>query len=171
MDADEWEVLELAGAYLFDISLVPIAWYEAEPKPVQLARSDDHTVLDTWWKKHAPDIPAREYFDGCLTRDVESTQIEDLVETVWVDENHHRVELWESKAGDVAHLDLHIDARYAYMDFLGSVVEFATKEKCMFFFYSEEVFVEAASVTVFEALNRSPAAALARGEGSYSGTH
>lgn len=171
MDADEWEILELAGAFHFDISLVPIAWYEAEPKPIQLVRSEDHTVLETWWKYHAPDIPAREYFDRCLTRDAESIQIEDLTESAWIDQNHHRVELWESEAGDIAHLDVHVDARYAYADFLASVVEFATKAKCMFFFYSEEVFVEAASVTIFEALNRSSAAALARGNGSYSGTH
>ena len=56
-------------------------------------------------------------------------------------------------------------------DFLASIVEFAITAKCMFFIYSEEVFVEAASVTVFEALNRSSAAALARGEGPWSGTH
>lgn len=43
--------------------------------------------------------------------------------------------------GDVAHLDVHIDARYAYSDFLTVFAEFATKAKCMFFIYSEEVFV------------------------------
>jgi len=161
MDADEWEVLELFGAYFFDFSLVPIAWHESQSKPIKLIRDEDMLVIDSWWQHHEPTISAVNYFDEHLIRADSSPYEHALNDTVWTDVHHHRVELWESDADGIARLDIKIDARYSYADFLARVVKFAIRAGCLFYLCYDEMFVQPSSTAVFEALNRSPAAALA----------
>ncbi len=49
-------------------------------------------------------------------------------------------------------------------DFLAKVIELSVRANCLLFFAYEGRFVQPSSVAVFEALNRSPAARLARKE-------
>ena len=63
---------------------------------------------------------------------------------------------------DVEELLIQIDTRYPYVDFLALVVNFANQSRCLFCLEHEGDFVDAASTAIFEALNRSPAAALAK---------
>lgn len=113
MDADEWEVLELAGAYFFALSLVPTAWYESQPKPVKLTRDQNQNVVETWWEHHEPAISTVDYFDEQLIRVDSSPYEHELKDTVWTDEHHHQVELWEYEADGVAHLDIFNLARFS----------------------------------------------------------
>lgn len=160
MDSDEWEILEATGAFHFTFSLVPIQWYDSQPKPVQAARDEHGCVSQTWWQTQQPAISIRDYFDDCLIRSDGSPLEFIVLETVWTDESHHRVELWETEHNEVEELLIQIDTRYPYVDFLASIVNFANQSRCLFYFDYEDEFVKATSITVFEALNRSPAAAL-----------
>ena len=160
MDGDEWEILEAEGAFHFTFSLTPIQWYDSQPKPVHAARGKYGFVTQTWWQYHQPAISIRDYFDDCLTRSDGSPLEFIVLETVWTDESHHRVELWETEHNEVEYLLIQIDTRYPYVDFLASVVKFANQSRCLFYLEHEDDFVEATSIAIFEALNRSPAAAL-----------
>ena len=164
MGDDEWEMLDADGAFHFAFGLVPIQWYDLQPKPVQIARGQHGYVIQTWWQTHGPAISIREYFDKCLIRsDEPPSPLEFIVlETVWTDENHHRVELYETEHNDVEELMIQIDTRYPYVDFLASVVQFADQSRCLFYLAHEDDFVAATSIAIFEALIRSPAAMLAK---------
>ena len=171
MDDDEWEILELAGAHLFAFALVPLSWYESQIKPVELVRDENQQVIETWWKHDEPAISVVDYCDNCLIRSDSSPYDHGLMETVWSDTNHHRVELWETEVNVVAHLDIKIDVRYPYSDFLAKVITLAVSANCLFYFCYENSFVQPSSVAVFEALNRSPAARLTRKEIARSKNH
>jgi hypothetical protein len=164
MGGEEWEVLELAGVHFFVFSLVPVAWYESQPKPVELVGKENENLAEIWWEHYKPPISIVDHCDGWLVRADSSPYDYGLLETVWEDKNHHRVELWESAIGEVAHLDTKIDARYPYTDFLAKVIELSVRANCLLFFTYEGRFVQPSSVAVFEALNRSPASCLARKE-------
>ena len=160
MNPDEWEILEIAGAFHFTFSLVPIQWHDSQPKPVQAARDEHGCVTQEWWQNHQPAISIRDYCDDYLIRSDDWPWHFTLIDTVWADENHHRVELWEREHNVVAYLYIRIDARYPYVDFLAWIVDLANQSKCMFYLEHESDFVESTSIAIFEALNRSPAAAL-----------
>ncbi len=160
MDPGEREILELAGAFHFIFSLVPIQWHDSQPKPVQAARGEHGYVTQTWWQNHQPAISIREYCDDFLIRSDSSPWESTLIETVWTDESHHRVELWEREHNVVAELDIKIDARYPYVDFLALIVKLANQSRCLFYLDHEDDFVEATSTAIFEALIRSPATVL-----------
>ena len=162
MDVNEWEMLDTEGAFHFTFSLVPIPWHNSRPKPVRAARDEHGYVTQTWWRNHQPAISISKYFDECIICTDETPSPLDFMvnETKWIDENHHRVELWETDNDDVEHVLIHIDTRYPYVDFLASVVNFANQSNCLFYLKHEDDFVAATSIAIFEALNRSPAAAL-----------
>lgn len=161
MNSEEWEILEVADAFYFTFSLVPIQWHNSQPKPVRTARDEHIHATQTWWQTHQPTISIRDYCDGCLIRCDGSPWEFNLTETVWTDDNHHRVELWEKQDNVVADLHIKIDARYPYVDFLAWGVKFADRLECLFHLDHEDEFVDATSSTIFEALIRSPAVALA----------
>ena len=86
-----------------------------------------------------------------------------LVEKVWRDGNDHRIELWESKAGRVLHLNAYIDVRKDFGEFSRTLVQLTRSIDCMFFFWSEEEFVQPGMTAIFESISRSAAAARAAG--------
>ena len=54
MDSDEWEILEIAGAFRFQFSLAPIRWHDSQPEPVRAIRDEHGCVTQTWWQNHQP---------------------------------------------------------------------------------------------------------------------
>jgi hypothetical protein len=161
MKSDERHVLELYGAYSFVVDFVPCAWYEAQRRPIELIRSEDQSVVRSWWQFHEPNTAVAHYFDEHFARTDGSPYAHDLWQTCWVDENHHRVEFWESEGGKVVYLYAYIDARYDYAEFINTIVNFAKISDCVLFFESEESFAVASTVEVYSALTRSRAAKLA----------
>lgn len=161
MDADEWQVLELSGAYLFIVEFAPRAWFDAQRQPVELIGSEDRGAGRSWWQYHEPAISVSAYLDGWLTRADNWPYEHEFTQTSWSDENFHRVELWESNDGGVAYLEASVDARYEYADFLSQLVCFASTADCMLYIESERTFLEPSSEAVYLALNRSNAARLA----------
>lgn len=171
MDAQEWEMGELLGVHFFAFSFVPASWYESQPNSIQLERDMNQNVIETWWQYYEPETSIVDYCDKYLVRSDPSPYDWGLIETVWSDENGHRVELWEKELDVVDALDIKIDARYPYRDFLSTVVNLAISANCLFYLRHEDSFIQPSSIHVFEAMNRSPAAKLARNESLVSGTH
>ena len=171
MRGDEWEILEVAGAFRFTVSLVPTQWHNSQPEPVRATRDEHGCVTQIWWRNHQPAISIRDYCDDCLIRTDSSPWEFTLIETVWTDDNHHRIDLWESEHNVVAHIEIGIDARYPFVDFLARIVDFARRAKCLFYLSEDDEFVDASSTLIFEALNRSKAASLANRKKRISKVH
>ena len=162
MDGDEWSILEEAGAFYFAFSLVPQQWYDLHPAHIQTTRGIPHNVIEAW-RYHVPPASILKYCDECFIRSDSSPYDYGFIETVWSDEDYHRVELWETEFDMVAHFDVKIDVRYPYSDFLDKVIKLAIHANCLFYLCYEGDYVQPSSVAIFEALNRSPAAKLAMG--------
>ena len=156
MDTNEPVGSDLSGFTLFDFELVPQVWYEQQKKPITLHRDEHGWVGSHWWDYHKATVNYADYFDGCLSRSESLLQLHDPAETVWTDENHHTVGLWETANGDVAGVVICLDVRYPYSDFLARLVEIAIRSDCIFFMRDEESFLEPSTIAVVEAVNRSP---------------
>lgn len=163
MDPAYREVLEIAGAYNFQIGFVPRSWIEGHSDVVVLERYEDGDVCESWWKSYQPEKGIKEYLDQILMSGNRSPFDFGLIENIWIDGRGNRVELWESDAGRVVHLNAYIDARGSFVQFSRMLVKIARRLDCHFFFWAGEEFAQPTVEAIYTALNRSSAAALARG--------
>ena len=158
---DDREILEQAGAFHFVLSLVPQDWFRLQSDPGKYAESFDQERRRVWWIGYEPKISIFEYCDDFLIRGDTSTFSYGLIETVWVDEDHHRVELWEVEPNSIADIDVRIDARYPFSTFLSRIVEFIEQMECVVYLEYERDFIKPTAIAVYGALRRSHAARLA----------
>lgn len=160
MKSEEWQILELAGAFHFNLNLVPRVWFQKVPDPDRFINSVDQYKRRVWWIGYEPKVPICESFDDFLVRDEGSRFDFGLLETVWVDENDHRVELWEFEPNLISEIAISIDVRYPYAAFLSRVLELVTQLECLIYLDRERDFVTPSPTVIYAALNRSPAARL-----------
>ena len=171
MYTDEPVASDLSGFTLFDFELVPQVWYVQQEKPITLRRDEHGWVESCWWNHHSARIDYADFFDSFLSRSEPFLLLHDPTETVWTDENHHTVGLWETAIGDVAGVMIRLDVRYPYSDFVAQLVKIAIRSDCIFFIRDEESFLEPSTVAIVEAVSRSPAGLALANPASVLWTH
>ncbi|MEX2257289.1 MAG: hypothetical protein WD672_01145 [Woeseia sp.] len=153
--------MEQVGGFHFVLRLIPKGWFQEQSDPGQFADFVDKGGRRIWWIDYEPKISISEYCDTFLIRSVGSPYDYGVVETIWTDENHHRVELWQVETNLIAEMDIRIDVRYPFSAFLSRIVELTAQLDCVIYLEHERDFIEPSAVTVYEALRRSPAVRLA----------
>lgn len=161
MKGEEWQIFEQAGAFHFVFSLVPQDWFLEQPDPRKYAESVDQNRRRIWWVGYEPKISIIEYCDEFLIRSDSSPFDYGLIETVWTDEDHHRIELWEVEANLIAEIDVRIDVRYPLSTFLSKIVELVDQLGCIVYLEYERAFIKPTAVALYDAMRRSPATRLA----------
>jgi hypothetical protein len=105
MKDDTWEVLEQVGAYHFVMSAVPRGWFKRQVNPVELDETFGQDKRRIWWTDYEPSASVVKLCDTILIRGEGSLYNYGLIETVWEDKNHHRVDLWELEPDSIAELE------------------------------------------------------------------
>jgi hypothetical protein len=162
MDADEWQVLDLYGAFLFVVEFVPRAWFDAQRQPIELIGSEKPNDGRLWWRNCQPALSITRYLDQRLLRADTWPYEQKLTQTSWSEGDFHRIDLWESDEEKVMYLQASLDARYECARFLSRIAELALASDCVLFIESEQSFLEPSEVDIFTAMNRSSAARLVR---------
>ena len=170
-DNADKELLEAAGAFVFRASLAPRDWRYF---PLSRALDEDcreFRATQRWWQSYQPAMSIRDFCNERFDRSDSSPWEFSVVETVWATADEHKVELFEDDDSRVALLEIRIDVRFAYADFLSQIVDLANQSKCVLYLIDEDDFIDPSSVGLFEAVSRSQASCLVNADGLVADTH
>lgn len=156
MERRDAATMEQEGLFFLSLALVPQAWYESQRKPVTVEYEDYRNLPTIWWRFQTVPISVTEYCDAALTRGdpLGYYLSDDFYETAWTDQNNHGIELTQNETEDVLELNVQIDVREPFSEFLDFAIRFTLDARCLFYEYAGGVFFEPDRRRIIQEISR-----------------